>query len=281
MLEEESVCHSEPTLYTIEGNIHFCPNENTLRNVIDGRTVTLLSTASECFKILIENQGRVISRDEMKELVWGKRGVIVSSNTFYQNMLNLRRGLEKVGAGKRLISTHYGKGVTIDNGLDITPIVTTVSNCLEPMNGTKNIPFSTSEAINTADEHFLNNFKQLEEKGIIKKNRYNHGMILITNLLLLFFCILMFYTAHNLKRENYFSHYTKTKLKVKNCDIYTDPALLNEHELNELLKQNPPDCEEGETLYLSSVYPIQRMSVIRCIGTFLPGEECESDYYLE
>ncbi|CDL17437.1 hypothetical protein [Klebsiella pneumoniae IS46] len=37
------------------------------------------------------------------------------------------------------------------------------------MNGTKNIPFSTSEAINTADEHFLNNFKQLEEKGIIKK----------------------------------------------------------------------------------------------------------------
>lgn len=191
MLEEESVCHSEPTLYTIEGNIHFCPNENTLRNVIDGRTVTLLSTASECFKILIENQGRVISRDEMKELVWGKRGVIVSSNTFYQNMLNLRRGLEKVGAGKRLISTHYGKGVTIDNGLDITPIVTTVSNCLEPMNGTKNIPFSTSEAINTADEHFLNNFKQLEEKGIIKKNRYKHGMILITNLLLLFFCILM------------------------------------------------------------------------------------------
>lgn len=97
-------------------------------------------------------------------------------------------------------------------------------------------------------------------------------MILITNLLLLFFCILMFYTAHNLKRENYFSHYTKTKLKVKNCDIYTDPALLNEHELNELLKQNPPDCEEGETLYLSSVYPIQRMSVIRCIGTFLPGK---------
>ncbi|MFW8253986.1 winged helix-turn-helix domain-containing protein, partial [Klebsiella pneumoniae] len=79
----------------MEGNIHFCPNENTLRNVIDGRTVTLLSTASECFKILIENQGRVISRDEMKELVWGKRGVIVSSNTFYQNMLNLRRGLEK------------------------------------------------------------------------------------------------------------------------------------------------------------------------------------------
>lgn len=169
MLEEESVCHSEPTLYTIEGNIHFCPNENTLRNVIDGRTVTLLSTASECFKILIENQGRVISRDEMKELVWGKRGVIVSSNTFYQNMLNLRRGTEKVGAGKRLISTHYGKGVTIDNGLDITPIVTSVSNCPEPMNGTKNIPFSTSEAINTADEHFLNNFKQLEEKGIIKK----------------------------------------------------------------------------------------------------------------
>lgn len=50
MLEEESVCHSEPTLYTIEGNIHFCPNENTLRNVIDGRTVTLLSTASECLR---------------------------------------------------------------------------------------------------------------------------------------------------------------------------------------------------------------------------------------
>lgn len=122
MLDGGSAYHSEPTLYKIEGCIHFSPNENTLQNVINGQTVTLLSTASDCFKILIEAQGRVVSREEIKDLVWGRRGVVVSNNTFYQNMLHLRRGLEKVGLGNRIISTHYGKGVTIDNGFEIIPI---------------------------------------------------------------------------------------------------------------------------------------------------------------
>lgn len=273
MLDGGSAYHSEPTLYKIEGCIHFSPNENTLQNVINGQTVTLLSTASDCFKILIEAQGRVVSREEIKDLVWGRRGVVVSNNTFYQNMLHLRRGLEKVGLGNRIISTHYGKGVTIDNGFEIISInALPETNRSEPETAKDSVTYSNS---------FQTGVDTLSKSNTFGRKKSNKRLVIIINIIL-FLCItIMLYISYSFERDNYFSQYKKTNLRVKNCDVYTDPTLISENELQELLIQNTLICEAGENIYISSVYPIRRMSVIRCTGNFLRGEECESDYYLE
>lgn len=255
--------------YKIEETIHFYPDQHTLKNVTSGETVTLLSTAAECFKILIDEQGKIVSRKDMKEQVWGRRGVVVSSNTFYQNMLNLRRGLEKAGAGSHLISTHYGKGVSIDAGIKITLIVCDTSPSGKEIHEP---PEADSEMV-MKDIHI--------SVDTSKKKSENFLSLPIVNSILFLLCIVMLFVSKDLKRDNYFSEYTRTAFKVKNCSVYTDPTRMDENELQQFLKHNTPDCEEGETLYLSSVYPVQRMSVIRCTGSFLPGDECESDYYLE
>ncbi|MGG8135384.1 winged helix-turn-helix domain-containing protein [Klebsiella aerogenes] len=271
--------HLEPTLYKIEERVHFSPNDNTLRNFINGETVTLLSAASECLKILIEAQGCVVSRDEIKELVWGKRGIVVSDNTFYQNMLNLRRGLEKVGIGNRIISTHYGKGVTIDDSIEIKLITLTLTDSAPSLSETEKDIVTYSVKNTVHDGNLQVNISEKRGEGRVNKERLY--LLLIINLILCILCVVMLYTTCSLNKKNYFSKYTKSNITVKNCDIYTEPMLLDDTLLSEFLKKNPPDCENGERIYFSSVYPIQRMSVIRCAGKFLPGEECESDFYLE
>ncbi|SEP23761.1 winged helix-turn-helix domain-containing protein [Enterobacter sp. NFIX58] len=271
MSVEEDGEQSTRNLYQIEEDINFLPDEHLLQNVKTGETVTLLSTAAECFKILIDEQGRIVSRKEMKEKVWGKRGVVVSSNTFYQNMLNLRRGLEKVGAGSHLIATYYGKGVGIDNGVHIKRVAYNVTGAACPEN----------MLTDHSDETVATDAQALPENKITSGRKERMSGLMLMNAVLFLVCIALFALSQNIKRENYFSQYTKTPYKVKTCSVFTDPAKMDEGELKDFLTHNTPDCEEGETLYLSSVYPVKRMSVIRCTGHFLPGDECESDYYLE
>lgn len=271
MSEEGDGEQSTRNLYQIEGDINFLPDEYLLQNVKNGEAVTLLSTAAECFKILIDEKGRIVSRKEMKEKVWGKRGVVVSSNTFYQNMLNLRRGLEKVGAGSHLITTYYGKGVGIDNGVDIKRVAYNVSGSAYPEN----------TRTDHSDEAVANDIQALPDKKITPVRKERMFGLTLMNAVLLLVSIALFILSQNIKRENYFSQYIKTPYQVKTCSVYTDPTKMDERELQDFLTHNTPDCEEGETLYLSSVYPVKRMSVIRCTGHFLPGDECESDYYLE
>lgn len=108
--------------YKIEDCIHFYPQQNMLYNVRTEDSVILLSAAAECLKLLIEKQGEIISRQTLTECVWGSRGVVISANTYYQTMLNLRRGFENVGMNACAIATHYGKGVNIDSSLTIVKV---------------------------------------------------------------------------------------------------------------------------------------------------------------
>lgn len=267
MSEREAV----PDFYIIEEIIHFFPDEHTLRNVKNGEEVTILSTAAECFKILIKEQGRTVSRKEMKEQVWGKRGVVVSSNTFYQNMLNLRRGLEKVGAVSYVISTHYGKGVAIDAGVKITTVSGNVTNSSPAVNDNND----------AEEERIIFKTNSLGRQSTGEKKIESSLWLTVVNFIFFLLCIAMLFMSENLKRENYFSKYTMTPYKIKNCSVFTDAAQMNNNELKWFLSHNISECKEGEKLYVSSVYPIQRKSVIRCNGSFLRGDECKSDYYLE
>ncbi|MFP2405357.1 transcriptional regulator [Enterobacter ludwigii] len=271
-MHDEGAAHHEILDYfKINGLINFYPDGYLLENSISGETVTLLSTAAECFKILIEEQGRVVTRKEMKEQVWGKRGVVVSSNTFYQNMLNLRRGLEKVGAGTDLITTHYGKGVAIGDEVHITRVRYENPDTV----------FTENVSSKDNDEIIKVGTEISGESSAILKRKKTVFKLHTVNISMFVLCMSMLFMNVMLKRDNYFSQYTETPYRVKNCSIYADLTQTDEHELQAFLKHNTPECEEGETLYLSSIYPVPRMSVIRCTGSFLPGDECESDYYLE
>lgn len=259
--------------YKIEEEILFFPAENRLYNEISGVSVTLLTTASECLKVLISEQGKIISRAEIKERVWGKRGVIVSCNTFYQTMLNLRRGLEKAGARSHIIATYYGKGVSVEKHINIVSGGDALSVSSD----------ETESIIDTLSE-VQSGIEPQHKLPIRHINFFNYVrrpfVLFLGNLVFIMACIQMFYAGKNLHQENYFSHFSRSDVKVKNCDVLTDDTKLDKNELNRFLIQYEPDCKEGEKLFFSSIYPVQRISIIRCTGGFSSEDTCTSDYYL-
>lgn len=265
--------------YIIEEIVHFYPCEYSLYNVNSGETITLLSTASECFLTLLEEQGNIVSRKEMKEKVWGKRGVVVSSNTFYQTILNLRRSLEKAGAGNNIISTYYGKGVSIENSVSVT--CQSISECVRLQTDLTSVtleePSKQEIEVRTDTTHI----QRLNKKNTSNFFIRNALTLFIGNVILLVACLIMLSFGNSLKRDNYFEQYVKTDVKVNNCAVFTEPENINSEDFIKFLKSNKLKCEDSESLYLSMTYPIQRVSVIRCTGHFLPGDECESDFYLK
>jgi DNA-binding winged helix-turn-helix (wHTH) protein len=57
--------------------------------------IILNSPASRCLLLLIERIGSIVTQQEFLDIVWTKCGMQVSTNTFYQNISILRKGLKK------------------------------------------------------------------------------------------------------------------------------------------------------------------------------------------
>ena len=89
----------------INQEIIFNANMNELRPLAgDGECISLNAPTARCLLLLLQNCGKVISRDEFRRL-YGKHGVVVSQNTFYQNISLLRKSLVKAGLSEDIIIT--------------------------------------------------------------------------------------------------------------------------------------------------------------------------------
>ncbi len=277
MMQRGSVESSEPTFYRVEDLVHFFPGENTLYNVSNAETITLLSTASDCFKVLIQERGRIISKEEMKELVWGKRGVIVSCNTYYQNMLNLRRGLTKIGVDVPVISTHYGKGVSIDEDVKITPVYPMIADLKSQGNELENV--MPSQNVDLSDEQSIST-NLVSTPMLTEDGRSYLPLLACINILFLVTCFIVHLNTISMDNMDYFSKYNKSDSFFGNCEIFSNYKQIDDNKLLKLLKQLPV-CQNGEKVYLTTAHPLNSVSVIRCEGEFKLGDECESDFYLD
>ncbi|HBQ2552291.1 TPA: winged helix-turn-helix domain-containing protein [Klebsiella variicola] len=107
----------------INHEIVFNANMNELRPLSgDGEYVTLNAPTARCLLLLLQNSGKVISRDEFLAAVWENRGVVVSQNTFYQNISLLRKSLLKAGLSEDIIITVRQKGFSVAPDTLIIPL---------------------------------------------------------------------------------------------------------------------------------------------------------------
>jgi len=67
--------------------------------------VVLHTPASECLFQLLENSGQVLSQRFLFKNVWEKKGAIVSTNTLYQTIASVRKGLKSAAFGDDIIKT--------------------------------------------------------------------------------------------------------------------------------------------------------------------------------
>lgn len=109
--------------FMINEEVIFYVNMNQLISVRDNEeNITLNVPTARCFLLLLENAGKVISRDEFMEAVWRNRGIVVSQNTFYQNISLLRKSLIKSGITQDIITTVRKKGFKISEDSSIVPV---------------------------------------------------------------------------------------------------------------------------------------------------------------
>lgn len=106
--------------YIINEVIEFHPAASTLRNLDEpGKVVVLNSPAGRCLLLLIQRIGTIVTQQEFMEIVWEKSGMLVSPNTFYQNISILRKGLKKIGLPEDPVVTIPRIGLTLASGTQI------------------------------------------------------------------------------------------------------------------------------------------------------------------
>jgi DNA-binding winged helix-turn-helix (wHTH) protein/Flp pilus assembly protein TadD len=74
----------------------------------EGNAVALTPTLFDTLLYLVENSGRVVSREELLDAVWP--GKVVEDSNVSQTIFTLRKALDAAGAPSRLIVTQPGRG---------------------------------------------------------------------------------------------------------------------------------------------------------------------------
>lgn len=110
-------------LFIINDEIIFDANSFELKSLHNvGEAVILNAPTSRCLQLLIEKKDEVVSRDNFLEQVWRTRGIVVSQNTFYQNISLLRKSLKNAGLTDDIIITVRRKGFSLAPHIRIQPL---------------------------------------------------------------------------------------------------------------------------------------------------------------
>lgn len=151
--------------YMINEEVIFDVNDSTLQSLANNEvSVTLNAPTARCLLLLLKSDGKVISREKFLEEVWKKKGVVVSENTFYQNISLLRKSLSKVGLSQEIIVTIRQRGFIIANDTMIEVI--SQDNEIRPdeMENNQQNSFEVSSPIR--NKHFLNEREMIDTKEI-------------------------------------------------------------------------------------------------------------------
>ena len=89
---------------------------NTSNNTIekDGKTIELTKNEYKILKYLVQNRGKIVSREDIMECLWESESFI-DDNTLTVNITRLRNKLEELGL-KELIETKRGQGYILKRG---------------------------------------------------------------------------------------------------------------------------------------------------------------------
>lgn len=261
----------DEVLYLIEGIVEFKPHDNCLISLTTGEKKTLLAAASSCLHLLLQHQGTLVTKKALFEAGWEKDGLHVTDNTFYQNVLTLRRSLSSLGIERNIIITVTRKGLMIPNDV----------------NAKKLTEENASASPKEDDPPQSLEKKSLLKEGITRKPN-KIGSAVQTWFKFCFFLAILFLTISGVycvinttDENNFFADY-KLFGKTNGCIIFINNKHDNIEEYQLFTKNNPLNCDSQNYIYLTVVPFLQRVSAIRCKKPLLnePATQCVSDYYL-
>ena len=157
--------------YIINVEVIFNMDVNELQPVAgkDHEAITLNTPTARCLQLLLESNGNIISRDEFLSAVWKERGVVVSQNTFYQNISLLRKSLLRAGLTQDVVVTVRQRGFVIATGTVIRQV--TLQN---EFNSAQ--PLSTDASMRIINDKYIAKIDDAEVQNSVRKTFRINGL---------------------------------------------------------------------------------------------------------
>jgi DNA-binding winged helix-turn-helix (wHTH) protein len=263
------VSQSSGYYYLIEGCVEFRPEENLLSSHVNGEKITLFVAASRCLQLLLNQRGMLVTQQALFDAGWQNYGVPVTNNTFYQNILTIRKAFKLAGCDKALIKTVPRQGLTIPAAIHVEIIAVSIVNS-EPIN----------ESVKPEEPLLVNmsatNNSFLEKIGIF------YSRWAIVTYLAVFFSLLFFVCNKGTLDSSYFDNYRYVG-EIEGCSVYAFSSKSSIEIYTDFLKEHRFYCKQKKIVYFATYRFVQRASIIRCEQPFKRGikNNCISEYYLD
>lgn len=243
--------------WIINNNIKFNPDTNKLTSLSKPELIVTLTTpASRCLILLLESAPNVVSQKQLFEFVWAEDGMLVPTNTLYQNISIIRRGLRAAGeTEEQIVITVPRKGFQIDSHVMIykgeEPIISDETVI-------KNNP--KEDCVNY--DHKIND---LIPHSTEKNNIFISFILFVLSLFFGFFLFQMVTSSESSK--NFFNDYKINKIEggchfySKNFDIKKQG---NFTKYKNIILKTGIDCKKYPWIYFPTSSSTPAISAIAC-----------------
>ncbi|MGK3143640.1 winged helix-turn-helix domain-containing protein [Pantoea sp. C2G6] len=280
--------------YIINGFVEFQPAVSTLRNLNEPEKVVVLnSPAGRCLLLLIERIDTIVTQHEFMEIVWERNGMMVTPNTFYQNISILRKGLKKAGLEEDLVVTIPRVGLTLASGTQI-----------------KKRSAEEQPEMSHEDAHFMDTDAQMQEPREKSDNSGSGHIATLASIPgpplqirpakitmqkkspsfslwkigLLVIVLLLVQVSLNIKTDNrrqYFRDYSFLAT-TSGCHIYIADKNATPDDKTRtlsLIENFKKKCSDYPWIYVTHYLMLPRISIIRCNKKMDELNTCISEYY--
>ncbi len=276
--------------YIINGKVEFHPAASTLKTLDGhGMEVELNSPAARCLLLLIHKQGEIIGQQDFMDEVWGKNGIHVTSNTYYQNISILRKALKKAGIDEEIIVTIPRMGLTLASDTRIE------RKGPESKPPTEQPP-ETGQGKENTDNNIHNSIQEVSSEKIepaivdgspplteVSTRFFQLKGGIFTGILCLVTAVLIFWFVQHHTQENYYSNY-QVIYQGKGCKIYAYHLMNTKSFRREIINWGmkfAADCTVHPYIYIDKYEMLPRISIIRCDKEINKNNECISEYFIE
>lgn len=236
----------------IKDAIIFYPSYRELKNELTGDVVTLHTPGNFCLLHLLANRSRILTKEELIKVSWNNE--IITDNTFYQMIFNLRQNLAKVG-GNNVIITVPRRGLRINPEIPVGIL----SAGIQGGGISKNVRFNSI---------------QLDPDNHINNRKRNFLLVVLSFFLLLLSGLL--YTSGYDKYA--FDDYQQTEYKM--CTVHYD-EIIGKKNISAIILKSGIDCSRQRYLIFNQSENHSRLSVISCSASAVKTKSCSLSLYVQ
>lgn len=242
----------------INGTVVFIPARRELKNSVTGESFILHTPANYCLLHLLARRPHILTKAELIKLSWDVGTQIISDNTFYQMIFNLRQGLAKAG-GEGIIVTIPRRGLQINPDISVKIMNTGVVEKSEEKTETVHSVFNFHS--------FIMFFVALCLKRPI--------LLIILSVGGGGMSVLLYTTGYD---KYAFSNYQYDKIQM--CMISYSDTIQKEN-IRELLSKSRVDCSKKTHVYLTESENHSRLSAISCLYDTVKIKRCSLSLYIQ